>query len=282
MSNITVFEKEVMTRVLPWYRWLRTNGALQIAYHLPNHPEFMAAAGRFPDALQGLSSMWRGTAANIPEVLRPEWMRDAGAGQVLGDDKQGTVFMARNWFPFEEPATLLTALASPQEGARMGLNQLRPGIKNVIETATGQDLFRRRPIEPFSLAEVMEHPLAIPKAFVGASGTPLDQLLTMRPAREVLRASQQPTTAGTVARVLGGGALQNIDADKAAEATDRQLNRQLSELRIKFLRAQENKDQPEVLAILREMGALRLKRQKLGFKNPKGVDESLAGAGVTQ
>jgi hypothetical protein len=282
MSNITVFEKNVMRKIMPWYTWTRTNGSLQLAYHLPNSPEFMAAAGRFPHALEGLSALWRGDAANIPEELRPEWMREGGAGQVLGDDKQGSVFMARNWFPFEEPMVLATALASPQQGLGMAANQLRPGIKFGMETAFGQDLLRHRPITPFSLQEVYEHPSILPKALIGGSGTSLDQLGTMRPLREIRRVAEQPTLSGEAARVFTGGGIQNIDAAKAAEATDRDLNRQLSELRVKYLRAEENRDEVEQQSILRKMMALKAKRQGMGMKNPKGTQQALAGVGVTQ
>jgi hypothetical protein len=261
----------------------RTNGALQIAYNLPNRPEYMAAVNRLPHALEGLSAMWRGDdKGNVPDELRPEWMRRAGGAQVLGDKNQGSIFTTRNWFPLAEPQILGTTLANPSEGLSEVGAMLRPELKFGIEAATGMDIFRHRPIQPFSWEEVVSKPGTLPKALVGGSGTPLDGLFTMRPLREIRRAGEQPTAAGTAARVAFGGALQNIDADKAAAATDMDLNRQLGQLRVQYLRAQENKDEVEQASILRKIEALRAKRQKMGFKNSKGAAQSLQAAGVGQ
>jgi hypothetical protein len=157
---------------------------------------------------------------------------------------------------------------------------LRPELKFGIESATGVDIFRHRPIQPFSWEEVVSKPGTIPKALVGGSGTPLDGLFTHRPLREIRRIGEQPTVAGAVGRVMLGGGLQNIDADKAAQATDLASNRQLGELRVQYLRAQENKDEVEQASILRKIEALRAQRQKMGFHNSKGAAQSLTAAGI--
>ena len=281
LSDVTAFERTVMTRIWPWYRWMRVNGGRLLGDILPQNPEWLAAANRLPAAVEGLSSLWRGEAATVPQELRPEWMREAMGTQVAGGEKEGTVFLLQNWFPFEDVNALMTMMNEPGEGMRRFVSGVRPGMKFAIETAAGQDLFRRRPIEKFTLSEAVG---AAPSALMGGSGTPLDNLLAIRPLREYgRRVWEQPTVGRKVSRALIGGALQSVSKAGGMRALDYETGQKIAQLRSKIARATENKDSVEARRlqdILRQFMALQQQRMQLGLQVPKASQRAMQQAGL--
>lgn len=282
LGDVTRFERDVAARILPWYRWFRRNGALQLFHFLPQTPAWMAATGKLQNFIESASASWRQEPGTVPEELRPEWMREMQAPQVMGGPKQGSAFLLRSWFPFEEAQAAMSLPLGVDEAARWAASQARPGIKTIFELASGRDIFRQAPIKPFTMAEAIGA-IGSGRAFAGASGTALDNLLAIRPIREVRRVAEQPTVAGKIGRVLGGGAMQALDAEKGRTALDYQTQQQLNELRTKIARAIENRDAVETRRlqdILRKFMALQQRRMELGLQVPRSTERQMTAAGL--
>jgi len=214
----------------------------------------------------------------VPDELRPEWMREAGAAQITGDQEEGAAILLRNWFPFEDVQALITGLAAPGEGARAILSQMRPELKFVAEAATGTDIFRRRPTEVPSTVQSMT---LVPKALVGKSGTVLDNLLALRPAREYLRRVPEQRTKGeAMLRAFLGGAVQPIGAKWGLREREIQTRTRIIALRRKLARAIENRDQAEIRAIARQIMQMTLERRRLGLPIAKATAKALQKAGI--
>ena len=268
LSNITRFEKTWMTRIFPWYRWAKNNGARQFFHFIPQKPAFIASIRKFQNLVQGM-------APTVPDNLRPEWMREAQAAQISGDEESGSAFLLRNWFPFEEVQALTAGLASPQEAARFVAASTRPGIKLPFELATGSDIFRQRRTQPATLAQSLRD---APGALVGASGTPLDNFLAIRPLREFRRVGEQPDILGKGLRAFLGGAVQPLSAERGRTEIDLKTRDALRRLRIKINRARENQDTIEEQSLLRQFIQLQVKRQRTGLQIPKATVAALEAA----
>jgi len=211
----------------------------------------------------------------VPNNLRPQWMREAQAAQFMGNEQEGSAWLLRTWFPFEEVQSMAAGLADPAETARFLVGSTRPGVKFAAELATGQDVFRQRPIEPFSLAEAVG---LAPKALIGASGTPLDNLLAIRPAREFgRRVFEQPTVAGGVARGFLGGAIQPLSAERGLQEINLKTAGDIAKLRQKINRARENQDAVELQSLLVQLMRLQVQRQREGLTVPKDTQRVLEG-----
>ena len=52
LSDISLWERNVASRIFPWYRWMRRNGSLQLFHYLPNKPAFFAGQTKLQHAIQ--------------------------------------------------------------------------------------------------------------------------------------------------------------------------------------------------------------------------------------
>ena len=280
LSDITKFERNILARIWPWYRWMKKNGALQLLHYLPSQPAWMASVDKFQNFAEGMSHLWRAEGVeDVPQELRARWMREMQAAQVFGDTRQGAAWLMRSWFPFEEMQSLATGAVEPGEMMRYLFGSMRPGIKFGAEMATGSDIFRRQPRPAFKTEDL---PGLVPKALIGASGTALDNLAAIRPLREYgRRVWEQPTVAGGIGRAVLGGAIQPLSSEAGLREIDLRTTELLAELRRHINRAMENRDMPNVQALLAQFVQVLRERQRLGLKIPKASVGALAGAGMT-
>ena len=254
--------------------WIRKNGALQLFHYLPNEPAWAAGGEKMRRLLQ--ESFTKGDI--IPEDLRPEWMSEAQAAQVTGDSEKGDVFLLASWLPFQELVKVLGSPYSPGEAMHNFLEQMRPEAKFFGEMALGVDIFRRRPVEPMNLAEMTSQ---VPKAIIGQSGTPLDNLLAMRPLRELARMPQWEGWGTKTRRAIVGGALQPISKARGESALAYQLRNRLRELRSKLNRAAQVGDKPEMDALKKQILTTMVRMHKKGLQGvPVKIRNTLQKAGV--
>jgi hypothetical protein len=115
-----------------------------------------------------------------------------------------------------------------------------------------------------------------PSAFVGGSGTPLDNFLAIRPLREFRRVGEQPDLLGKGLRTFIGGAVQPLSAERGRMEIDLKTRNALQKLRQKINRAQENNDQVEAQSLMAQFLKLQIRRQRTGLKIPKATQEALA------
>jgi hypothetical protein len=200
--------------------------------------------------------------ATVPTEYMPEWMRDQQGIQISGDEQEGQNFLLANWLPFQELTRLGAGVIDPQEGFKVGLEQMRPGAKFGVEMATGRDLFKQQPIERKGIGGMIKD---IPSALAGRSGTPLDNLLSIRPLREGAKVAMDiPTVGGKIQRGIIGGAIQPVSAEKGATALSYEIRKKVIEVRAAINRAQSAGDQPQANSLIREWTALMHQLQQLG------------------
>ena len=274
LSDISLFERKYAARLFPWFRWMRRNGSLQLMHYLPNTPAWFAGQTKLRRALQE-------SLVEVPvrEDLRPEWMQESLATQISGDENDGQVWLMASWLPFQELGRLASGTLDIGEAARMGLESMRPELKFGAEMAIGADIFRRRPIEPLTLADMATKGY---KAFAGKMGTPLDNLLSIRPLKESFRvAEQRGGAAPKVRRALFGGAIQQVSKQQGLGNEYKRLVERTKDLRRRINYARQLGDQTEVQTLTRQFIAALKRMHELGLPGvPKSSAAMLEAQGV--
>lgn len=281
LNALSKIERIVVARIFPWWRWIRNNGSVQVMHHLTAHPSFMAGAGKLQNLIEGLSASWRPMAGNVPAELRPEWQRESQAAQVWGDKNQGATFLLKPWLPFQEAQEMASGLVQPSEAARSILSTTRPELKFLIESATGSDLFRNRPINQLSTPDLLAN---IPAALTGkGESQPLANALGVRVLKEYGpggRVFDQPSVGSAIGRVFLGGAVQPVNAQSGLKALDFETQQRMTDIRRQIARAQSANDQNAVMDLLRQLVAVQQRRAKLGLPLAKKGGAVLQDAGM--
>jgi len=276
LTDLTAFERSFGRRVFPWLSWLRRNTGLQIQYAV-NQPAWIAGAEKFRHFLEQATV----ADATVDQELRPKWMAEQQAAQILGDHENGYVFLLASWLPFQDLVKLSMGTQGLQPFIRAVVEQTRPTLKMMAEYATGHDIFRQRKLAGGPDGTAGGRLRDIPAALVGASGTPLDNVLSIRPAREYgRRIWEMPSGAGRVGRAIYGGAVQRVSRERGLAATRIELRDQTRRLRSQINRAIENRDMPLRDQLIRELLRVQLEAKRLGIEQgvvPKATQELLVG-----
>jgi hypothetical protein len=277
LADMTKFEKGTMRRLFPFYAWMRKNGANQLLHYLPQKPYLMASVPKMKNFAEGM----RGEG-NVPDDLRPEWMRDSMAAQVTGDAKGGSAFIPLSWTPFEETLAAGSLGVQPERAFKTAAGMVRPGIKFGAEMATGRNIFRgteyQTGLNPLQLAG------KVPQAFMGTSNTPLDSLLTMRPIREATqRIPSMQTPAAAAGRVFLGGAFQPVSRQGGLANEYATLTERARKIRAQIGRAQQANDLPLAKSLMVEFVKVQQRMMQLGLPGvPKSTQAMLKAQGVQQ
>lgn len=126
-SRTTMAEKEIITRMIPFYRWMRNNLPFQIRSFI-NDPGKYANVNKIRTNAQ--------SAFGIEEENTPDWMKEQFALPV-----SPTKFLSLGL-----PAGDLTKVSDP---LKLLVDGLTPVIKTPIELSTNYNLFYGKPIEKF-------------------------------------------------------------------------------------------------------------------------------------
>jgi len=217
----------------------------------------------------------------VDQMLRPDWMQEQQAMQVSGDEKRGTVFLLASWLPFQQLMDLFKLADSPAEFARGVMGQVRPDVKVFAEIATGTDIFRKRPVKPFTTSELLTTAI-VPKAIIGRSGTSLDQLLGVRPLREAVRvATDMPSVEAGAVRATLGGAFQPLTRDRALWERYTILRDEVATVRREINQARAANDNAVLPALIKRWFTLQREMEELGLPGvAKATRAGLQGMGV--
>jgi len=276
LSDLTVWERNVGKRLFPWYSWMRKNGGLQASY-LMNQPGWMAGSEKLRHSME---EAFVG-ADKVDEELRPKWMQEQQAFQVAGDKNEGHMWLLASWLPFQDLVKIASGTMSLQEGARAGLEQMRPEIKFVAEQATGHDIFRRQELADQSTPQAIKN---VFPALLGRSGTPLDNLLAIRPIKEYgKRVWEMPTTGAGIARATLGGAIQPASRARGLQSENIAIREQMMRVRGQINRARESGDQAALKNLMRLWIQLNARARRLGLPSvAKRTQETLSKFGLPQ
>lgn len=126
-SKTTALESEVLTRIAPFYRWIRNNLPFQIRQFV-NNPSKYSNINKLRLNAQD--------SAGIEEENTPEFLKEQFAMPVDTDK-----FLGLNL-----PLGDLTKISDP---LKLGVDSLTPLIKTPIELSTNFNMFYKKPIEQF-------------------------------------------------------------------------------------------------------------------------------------
>jgi len=274
LTDLTHFEQGARN-FLPWMAWLSHNTRNMVRV-LAERPQLLPGTEHLRHAIETMTT----GDQKIDEELKPEWMQQAQAMQIAGNDKRGTVFLLASWLPFNDIMTILEASQSPGEFAKGVLSQVRPDVKVFAELATGTNIFQNKPVTPFTTEEMFAT-LAAPKAIMGKSGTALDSLLSIRPIREAGRIADMPTVASGVGRFLIGGALQPLTRERVLYDRMQALAEQEKKLRNAIKKAEAVGDKSAIPGLAKQWAQVQAEMYRLGLPGvAKTTQKSLSGRGV--
>ena len=131
-TKLTNFERQFMTRLMPFYRWMRNNLPFQVSQFIkdPRKYSYLNKARLNMQEAAGIND------ENVPDYMKesfslPVWMDEEGKGKMLG---------------FNLPLGDLTKLSDP---LKLGVDALSPALKLPIELSTNYNMFYGKPIEKF-------------------------------------------------------------------------------------------------------------------------------------
>lgn len=143
-TAVTGREKNVMARVVPFYKWMRLSIPL-MAHHMLVNPGKVMVVPKGMQALSGLTgydATERTITPGNPDEVIPEWIREAGAMPIGG--LPGAIF-GNNTNYFDPTSTF--PLSSISEGTDVSnfINMLHPGLKIPGDLAHGKNKFGPAP-----------------------------------------------------------------------------------------------------------------------------------------
>lgn len=138
-ANKTVFEKEFVSRLIPFYSWLKQNTVNQVKF-IFTQPGRYAKISRVAQALEA------GADKEVPEKWKPDWFRQLWMWQLPISMPDGTPLFFNPNFPFQD---LNKLNPNPEQMRQNFLTSLSPMLTLPLEQLTGYDVFWGEPIERY-------------------------------------------------------------------------------------------------------------------------------------
>jgi len=256
-SDLARVERSVFRRFLPFYSFLRLNGAYQMKL-LMERPIY---AGSFPLLHNALEEALAGEAS-VPMHARPAWMRQQLALQVGSDPNERFALMLGGLLPLEQGlvgATALTGAATMDGGAIQSVmeyfaSSLNPLVRVPLEQGAGREFFSDRTIGDPDTADLGR----------------LEHLATqLRPVREVpklARTFAEQGPAAGAARAVLGGRVQPMDDERIQSSRLREFKDEEEKLRRAVRRAEGRQDTAASLAARARLLRLYESMVQAGFE----------------
>lgn len=213
-SDLTRVERDVFRRVLPFYSWMRNNGAYQLRTFF-EHPVYAAS---FPKLKESLEEAINGDQ-KVPANMRPNWMRNALALQIGGDPDERSAIILGSGVPIADLYQYMTPIMGA-EGVMDFLHYIGSGINPVInvplQLASGQETFSGRSIG----ADAYSGDLS-------ATEFVTNQVRPIAEARKLGRVASEGDLGKVAGRLVIGGRLQDfsqarIDSQRKRDFEDKE------------------------------------------------------------
>jgi hypothetical protein len=140
-DNLSIFEKDVMRRAIPFYTWTRKNIGLQFKTLLTQPGKQVSIA----KAMGSLNDMFGMELSDDEKQYVPEWIQQ-GLNILLQKQGDSTTFLTGFDLPLEQFFEQVAGFANTDKPFRSILNQLSPFIKAPLELATGINFFADKDI----------------------------------------------------------------------------------------------------------------------------------------
>jgi hypothetical protein len=206
-TDATHAESKYAKTIIPFYAWVRNNGAFQIRQLLQN-PKWAAMVPKAQDAIEEAVA----NDDKIPEHMRPRWIREQ-LGIQVGRGGGRTFFMAGSVLPQEPVFRALAPAGGTWSGTQSVLDffgsQINPVLSSWVQAGIGREFYSGRTIGP----EVGKGDIALPD-FLLNQFMPryLRELSPAGPASgQVVKAFERGAVPGALRLTLGGRAQPGDD-----------------------------------------------------------------------
>lgn len=267
-SDTTRIERDVFKRLLPFYSWIRNNGAYQMRA-LMERPIYAAS---FPKLKENLETAINGDE-KVPAQMRPNWMRNAMALQVGSDPENRQAVLFGNGIPIADTYQLLTPVLGT-EGLMDFAHYLGSGLNPVFnvpfQLATGHETFSGRTIGAdqysgdLSAGEFLRNQIR-PLAEVGKTAKAFDR-----------------SVGEGVGRLVLGGRVQDFGQERLESSKLREYRDKERRIRAAISRAERDGNKERSLQGRVQLMQLYAAMQDAGLEVPRWAQRQLETLNTTQ
>lgn len=259
-------------RLIPFYSWMRNNGAWQLNHFLQD-PKMAAMAPKFKEAVEEAIA----GDQQIPEHERPQWWREQLAVQLGGDPDERTALMvgtAINPEPLYQVGGALTGMDGVMNLIRWFTAGINPAITVPQQLGAGRETFTGREIG----AHEGEGDMSASEFLLGQA-RPIRELVPIGPRKPgLIKEFSKGPVQGTE-RLLFGGRAQPADEGRRVAAVQRETDEKANNLR-KFITISEREGDSEASVRARvRLLSLYQDAQRRGAKVPAWARKQLATTG---
>jgi hypothetical protein len=244
-ADATHAENTYFKLLLPFYSWVRNNGAFQVRQFLKN-PKWAAGVPTLQNAIEEAAS----GEDKIPEHMRPGWIRDQ-LGVQFGSGQGRSFFMAGSVLPQEPVYRALAPAADFWGGTQSVLDyfgsQLNPALSSGLQVGLGREFFSGRTIgSDISKGEIQASDF-LANTFLPRA---IREVSPFGPKKGAVEKAFDQGVVPGVSRVLLGGRVQAGDDDRIRSLMVRQAREAEDNLR-RAITVAEREDNPDMSLLAR-------------------------------
>lgn len=219
-TDMTKAEEGLRRRWMPFYAWMRNNGAFQLKMLLEN-PKWAAMAPKLKEAIEEAVA---GEEA-VPEWARPMWMREELAVQLGSDPEKRKALTAGSVIPSEPIAKVgqaLTGVQGQMAALKYFTGMVNPWVQMAFSLSQGRDVYTGREIG----AGPGEGDLTAAE-YVAGQFRPIRELIPLGARKSPLGRAAEEGVGAVAGRLFVGGRLQpfgqeKLDYQKTREFKDKE------------------------------------------------------------
>ena len=237
-GDLSYIEKRWGTRLWPFYRWMRNNGALQMKMLL-QRPAYAAA---YPKLLNTLQEAFE-DESTLPVHLQPRWLRDQFAIHIASHQDEATFLAVSSLTPAQELAEIGQAVMGGEgftDFLRYFLSGINPLVRNLGELAIGSDMFSRRKIGPREEGGAF----TAPEYLFRQTGL-IYELTRIKSAFQGEKGDDEVDWFGGAARSIIGGRVQKQQLESLIRTKRYEAGESASRIRFAIRKSIEEGDQDE-------------------------------------
>lgn len=259
-GDLTPFESRYMRRMLPFYTWIRNNMAYQAQLVLKRP----AIAANYPRAVEAIEQAIAGDA-EVPDSMRPRWMRDQLALQIGRDPEKNWSILTRTAVPVGDAYEALSPLAmdqaAMQDFLQLFVGGVSPILKAPFELASGREIFTGREIGGAGFGDMSQQQYLVQQVRW------LREFGVGEPGLGALGRASQSGVGGVAGRLLLGGRSQPFTNEALGRQSLREMQDMERQARIAINRAQGAGDNEALERSLANLMNIYRRMRSVGFED---------------